>query len=124
MDYLLAKLFHFAFSINEALAQGGIGNPGGGGVGNPGAPSSVTLQPPFGISSFGVLFDRLIGFAVGLAIAIAPFLIVYAGYLIMFAGDNPKNYENGMKTLRYTAIGLTIVILSAALVNLLQRILQ
>ena len=42
----------------------------------------------------------------------------------MFGGDNPENYKNGVKTIRYTIYGLVVVILSFSLVKILQQLLQ
>lgn len=112
MDYILIKLYDATFAINKAFADIGFGT----------APGEVQFTPPFGINSFGVLFDRLMGFLGGLALVIAPLIIIYGGYKIMFGGGDPKQYEEGVNIIKYTIIGLIVIFLSVMIVNIVKRL--
>ncbi len=102
---------------------GSIGTPGGGsgGGGGTGAPGSgghdllnlEDLIPSRCVTDF---FDNAISWAATIAFIVAIMFIIYGGYQILTAADDPKKVSAGAKTIRYTIIGLIIIFLSKAIV--------
>jgi type IV secretory pathway VirB2 component (pilin) len=58
-----------------------------------------------------------------IAVPIAVILILYGGFQIMTAGGNPQKFEEGKKTLLYTAIGLAVILLAQTIADVIKDII-
>jgi len=52
---------------------------------------------------------RTINWILGILATIAVCICLYAGFIMMTSAGDEKKYENGMKILKYAAIGLAII---------------
>jgi len=98
------------------------GSAGGGGALPPkgGSGGVPTITPS---KSLEDILDDLTRYATGIALAVAGLTIIYAGYLILFAGGDPGKFAEGMRVIRYTIIGIIVIFLSAAIVAIVKRII-
>src|SRR3990172_7932743 len=69
---------------------------------------SVNLSDidPLGDATLMDLINRIVNFAIGLIIAISVLFIIYAAYLFMFAGGDPKNVTQAKAIITYTVIAI------------------
>ncbi|MBI2577522.1 MAG: hypothetical protein HYV77_01615 [Candidatus Wildermuthbacteria bacterium] len=67
----------------------------------------------------GVIFHWLL--IIGLVIA--PIVVLYAGFLFLTGGTNPENISKAKQVLLYAIIGLVVIILSGAVVNIVRDLL-
>ena len=113
--------------ISQSAGGGGTlpgpgGSAGGGGALPPkgGSGGVPTITPS---KSLEDILDDLTRYATGIALAVAGLTIIYAGYLILFAGGDPGKFAEGMRVIRYTIIGIIVIFLSAAIVAIVKRII-
>lgn len=66
---------------------------------------------------FKLVLDFLFGFA-GIA---ALFFVLLAGFKFITSGGDAKQVEGARKTLTYAIIGLVVIILSFAIINLIAK---
>ena len=88
----------FAASVNYVPE---VGIPGIVGAGK-----SITFN---GLNDF---ITRLIVFIYRVSFIIAFFMLVYTGFLYIFAKDSPSNVKNAMESLRFVGIGLGLILFS------------
>ena len=60
---------------------------------------------------------KTINWILGILATIAVCICLYAGFIMMTSAGDEKKYENGMKILKYAAIGLVIIWLSWLIVS-------
>lgn len=65
------------------------------------------------------LFRNVIAAALVFAGVVAVFMIIYSGIKLILSGGDAKQLEGARHTLTYAIIGLLIVLLSFAIVNLI-----
>jgi len=115
MSYLL-KFFLFI-----AFAQGGGDNSPGGGNNT----QSIRIENPLGEgATIMTLLERIINFLtydIGPIIAVA--MILVAAFQMMTASSNEEKFKTGRKTLTYTLIGYTILLLANGLIFIIKDIL-
>jgi hypothetical protein len=66
------------------------------------------------------IFSSIVKFV---APPLAGVMIIIGSFQMLTAGGNPEKFEKGKKTLFYTFIGLTVVILGALITRLIAEIL-
>jgi hypothetical protein len=67
------------------------------------------------VVTLGCIFPiiaNVIYWAIGLAGTIALFMIIFAGYQLIFSGGDAKAVDGGRKTLTFAIVGLILVFLS------------
>jgi type IV secretory pathway VirB2 component (pilin) len=69
-----------------------------------------------------ILIHNIINFAFGVVGAVALIFIIIAGIKLIRSGGDPKQAEGARQTLTYAIIGLVIVVLAAAIVNLVSTV--
>lgn len=74
------------------------------------------------LACFPVLIQQLITIGFSLAGTVALIFIIISGFKLTRSGGDPKQAEDARKTLTYAIIGLVIVLLSAAIVNIVGTI--
>lgn len=116
--------------------SGGGGGTGGGSGGGGGAGGddggtetrtySFSLDNPFG-GGATTIFDFInviTTWIFNLSIPIAVVLIMYAGLLFLTAGGSPKNFQKAKDVLKYTVLGLAILLIGKGFVTLIISILE
>ncbi|HUD09923.1 MAG TPA: hypothetical protein VMR77_03945 [Patescibacteria group bacterium] len=75
-------------------------------MGNCGVGGATTLNCIF------PLIANVIFWAIGMAGTVALFMIIFAGYQLMFAGGDAKAVDGARKTLTFAILGLVLIFLS------------
>ena len=86
--------------------------------------NSLLITPPPGIpTDVTQLISNITTWLLSIVGGIAALMILYGAFQILIAGGSPERYESGKKTIFYAIIGLVVVILSSALVELIRQLL-
>lgn len=93
---------------------------GGGGT----TTQNFELTNPIGVNEFQDLVNIIGKWIFNLAIPIAVIIIIYAGLLMLTAGDNPGRFKKGSDALKYAVIGLAVVLIGKGFVTLIKSILS
>lgn len=87
----------------------------------------IKLIDPFkgtGPKSLPDLIDKLAGIIFTISIAIAPIFYVYAGYQLMTSGGDAKKIQTGWNTVKWTTVGVAIVLLANAITGFIKNFLE
>jgi len=68
------------------------------------------------------LIANLILWAIGMAGTVALFMIIFAGYQLLFSGGDAKAVEGARKTLTFAILGLFLVFLSFLILNIISTV--
>ncbi len=108
----------------SCAVPGNGGNGNGNGDGNGGGANggiSIGIDNPLNATSFEALINSVINFIFIVALAIAPLMIIIAGFYFITAAGNPQKIDIAKRIILYTAIGLAIVLFAKGLIALLQK---
>ena len=83
---------------------------------NPDGGNKITDKSQAG-SNLLTTIKETIKWILGILATIAVCICLYAGFIMMTSAGDEKKYENGMKILKYAAIGLVIIWLSWLIVS-------
>ncbi|MCX6764988.1 MAG: hypothetical protein NT148_00400 [Candidatus Nealsonbacteria bacterium] len=81
---------------------------------------AVSIPNPLTTSDFQTLINRLIDLVFTIGLALAPIAIIIAGILFMTAQGEPGKIQTAQNIIKWTFIGLIILICSKAIVSLIQ----
>jgi len=84
--------------------------PGDGNGGNGGDNSPVDLTNPLQAKTLQEAIDAFVKFLFYLAMAVAPILIVYAGFLILTAGGDATKIKKARQIILWTLIAVAIIL--------------
>ncbi|MDO8264781.1 MAG: pilin [Candidatus Parcubacteria bacterium] len=84
---------------------------------------SVCYCNPLQAGNFEEILSKVLNFIFVLAVAVAPIMIVYAGFLFMTAGGNSEKITKAKNLILWTVAGLGIILFSRVLASLVQSIL-
>lgn len=90
----------------------------------PAVSSAVNIPNPLVSDDFKVLIDRLISLVFTIGLALAPISIIIAGILFMTAQGEPGKIQTAQNIIKWTFIGLLILICSRAIVELIKTTVQ
>ena len=76
----------------------------------------VVLTNPLGVNTIPQVLDRIINFMIILAGPIAVLMLVYAGYLFVVGGGSEEKVKTAKRIILGVVIGISILVLSKALV--------
>jgi hypothetical protein len=121
----------------DALGGGSTSGPGGStgsgngtgagtGSGTPGGAVSFdfTIKPPNQFQDITQLIDAIMGWMYKIALPLGVAAIVYAGFLYMTSQGNPTKVQEATKILKYTVLGLAIILIGTGFVSLIQSIVD
>ena len=80
---------------------------------------AVEIENPLGYNSLWELLGAVIDFIFYVSIPLASLLIVVAAYFFLASGGEPEKVTKAKHIIIYTLIGLTVVFLSKAIINML-----
>ncbi len=72
----------------------------------------VTIPNPLGYDTFGELIHAIISFIRNVALMIAPIIFIIAGLMYYFAGGNPEKAKTATNMIKWTLIGLAIILVA------------
>lgn len=81
---------------------------------------AVTIQNPLQSNTFEELLDSIVNFVFTLALGVAPIMIVIAGFYFITAEGDPKKIELAKNIVKWTLIGLLVVMLSKSLIQFIK----
>ena len=96
------------FSINKAMAQGGTG---------------PSLSNPLKFDSIPEVLKAIGNFIFALGIPLASVFILIGAFQFMTAGGSEERIRKGKKTLLWAIIGLMIILLTNAIISIIQDVL-
>ena len=85
--------------------------------------AQTTIHNPIPIDTFEELISKLIDYIIGIALVVAPLIIVFAGFSYATAGGDTGKIEKAKTMLLYAAVGLGVVLLAKSLVDALRKII-
>lgn len=84
----------------------------------------VVLENPLKHDTFGGLFSAVGTFVFWLALSLVPLMILIAAFQLFQAGGDPEKVKNAKNILKWTAIGLLIVLSARALYDVIKGIVD
>lgn len=103
---------------------GGGGTTGGGTTGGGISGGIIVIKNPLKAENLKDMVDSLVNFVFLAAVAITPFMVLYAGFLFVTGGGNPQQITRARDVLIWTAIGIVVIVLSRGLIGLLGKALE
>ncbi|MBI4993574.1 hypothetical protein HZC33_01260 [Candidatus Wolfebacteria bacterium] len=89
-----------------------------------GITSGSGLTNPLGAgATIWTLLDGLIGFLIKVGSFILPIMVLYGGYLILSAGDDPKKVESGREVILWAVVGFIIILCSWGVIYIIGDVL-
>lgn len=82
--------------------------------------SAVVIPNPLTTTDFQELINRLINLVYTVGLALAPISIIIAGILFMTAQGEPGKIQTAQNIIKWTFIGLIILICSKAIIELIK----
>jgi hypothetical protein len=77
------------------------------------------------VATLGCIFPiiaNVIYWAIGMAGTVALFMIIFAGYQLLFSGGDAKAVDGARKTLTFAILGLVLVFLSFFILNIIATV--
>lgn len=74
------------------------------------------------ISDLKVVFENIVGYALGMAGIVLFILLLVAGFKYITSGGDPKAVEGAKKTLTSAVIGLVVILISYLILVLIETI--
>jgi len=115
--YILLTLIISMLLIAVPLSTTIAADDGGGGGGGDGDISSdgLNITNPLGATSdITTLVENILNFLWKLAWAVAPILIVYAGFLYITSAGNEDKVKTAQKTLVWALVGFAVVLIASS----------
>jgi len=87
------------------------------------AKAQITIENPLRADTITELIEGILNFIFWVATALAPLMIVIAGFYFLTSGGNPQQIATAKRIILYTVIGYAIIITSKGLILILKEIL-
>jgi hypothetical protein len=87
----------------------------------PGGP--IGLDNPLNQGSLWDAIDALINFLFVLSLAVAPILLIYAGFLLLIKAGDPEATTQAKKIIMWTMIGLSVVLFAKGVPSVVMGVL-
>lgn len=84
---------------------------------------SICIQNPLQTTSFTGVVDKILDILFFVAIAVAPVMIIVAGFKFLTGGGDPKNLTTARQMLIWTGVGFGIILLSKGIVMILKSVI-
>ncbi len=84
---------------------------------------AVSIPNPIGAENFTDLIDKITNFIFVLALAIAPIMIIVAGFMFVLAQGEPDKIKQAKDMILWVLIGLLVVFAAKGIIQLFQEIL-
>jgi hypothetical protein len=85
--------------------------------------TSIELSNPLNVTSIEELAINIANFIFLVATALAPLMLVIAGFYFITSSGNPQQVETAKKIILYTLIGYCIIFISRGLIFIIRDIL-
>ena len=132
-EYFGASAFYLLVLTSKASAAAGdiLGpsyyppEPGpGGATGNTESGGGVTLENPLGKENIIDVINGVLNYLIYISVPILAFMILWGGFQILTARDDPEKVKNGRKTIQWASIGFAVILISKGVALILLKILK
>ncbi len=87
-------------------------------------PNNTTcICNPLTTTKFTDVVDRILNILFFVAIAVAPVMIIVAGFRFLTGGGNPETLKGARQMLIWTAVGFGIILLSKGIVFIVRNVI-
>ena len=86
-------------------------------------PGKTCICNPLTTAKFTDVVDRILNILFFVAIAVAPVMIIVAGFKFLTGGGNPETLQAARQMLVWTGVGFGIILLSKGIVIILRNII-
>ncbi len=86
------------------------------------AVAQIVIENPISSDTFTELIGRIIDFLFVLGMAVAPIMLIIAGFFFVTAQGRPEKIETAKKMILWTLIGLGIIIGAKGLIEFFHRV--
>jgi len=87
-------------------------------------PDTICIPNPLRWCTLDDFIFAIITFIFWIATAIAPLLIIIAGFYFITSAGNPSQVQTAKRIILYTLVGYAIILLSNGLVSVIKEILR
>ena len=87
------------------------------------AQGGVVIENPLSSNTLEELIDNILNFIFWVATALAPLMIVIAGFYFITSGGDPAKIQAAKNIILYTVIGYSIILLSKGLILVIKEVL-
>lgn len=84
----------------------------------------IQIRNPLKTDTLAELIDTLINLIFTISLAIAPVIVLYAGFLFVTATGRPEQITRARNILLWTVIGFAVILLARGLITILEDILE
>jgi len=81
--------------------------------------STGSINNPIGSNSFAELVAAVVDWIIGIAMVLAPLVIVYGGFTCMTALDDAGKLKTGKQIILYAILGFLLALIAKSLIDLL-----
>lgn len=99
-------------------------SPAGGTSVSPAGGSTWEMKNPLKADTFTELLENIIDWATGIASTVAVLMVVIAGFQYMLSGGDENKTKSAMNNIKWSLIGLLIVLMSWAILKEVLSILS
>lgn len=85
--------------------------------------SWTTIENPLKYDTFQEILGGVSLFLFQIGLALAPVMLIIAGFMFVTAGGSPERVTNAKKMMLYTIIGLAVILLASGLIAVLKSII-
>ncbi len=85
-------------------------------------PTTLTIPNPVRFETISEFFDALINLLISLGLALLVFMVVVAALYIMVGGNNQEYIQKGKNIIKWTVLGVFIVVAARAILWLVAYI--
>jgi hypothetical protein len=93
-------------------------------IASPSFAENIIIDNPIKSKTFEELIANITNFVFLVSIALAPLMIILAGFYYMTANGEPEKIKKAKDIMLYTVIGIAVVLLSRAFVSMIKGILE
>ena len=86
-------------------------------IASPVLADTLQIDPPTDSKTFQDLINKIVSFLSLVSLALAPLMIVLAGFYYVTANGDPEKVKKANNILLYTAVGIAVILLSRAFVS-------
>ena len=83
--------------------------------------AEIKIDNPLGYDDFDELIKRIIIFTRQVATAVAPIMIIVAGFFFITSAGDPEKINTAKRLLLWTLIGFGVILLAEGMINFFQE---
>lgn len=85
---------------------------------------SLKLENPLGTQNIIGVINSILNYLIYISVPILAFMILWGGFQILTARDDPEKVKNGKKTIQWAVLGFAIILISKGVALILLTILK